>query len=843
MAAMPVVLERGSSVAVAYCGRLLGLLGFDVVKVEPPGGDPMRWRGRRVPARDGASRSALFEYLACFKRSVVLDEDTASGRDALGRLIAGAAVVIDDHDGDPAAAPARYAAARSVNPEVVYLVVSSFGLTGPYAGFRGNDFVDLASSGYLYVTGQPTREPVQAGGPWAGYATGAVAATAVLAALRLTARTGEGQMIDLGSMEAMASLHQWALTMYTHTGYVKRRAGNRTPESFHPMTFYPCRDGWVCLGIAFVPQWEGFCLALDLPELLLDERFETGGSRYDHADELDDLFVPRLLDMTVDEVVRRMQEHRVPAGPVLDLPAVLADRHLRFRPFWARPPELPDGAVIPERPFHVEGEAPFSGAPGLGAHTAEVLGVLSPPPAAAPPAASPFPPAAPSPAPRASTPCPAAPGLFLDGIRVLELTVGWAGPLAGRYLADYGAEVIHIEAPLSRGGGLAGIPAALVAAELAGWSWGRMPGPTFRSGIFPDADPGEHPWNRAGVFNKVNRNKRSLCLDLKAAEAHDIFVDLVKASDVVVNNFSPRGVASLGLQHEVLASYNPNIVSVSLSGYGHTGPDFDRAAWGQILEAHSGLAAATGYPGDGPQRMGHPFPDAIAGVHCALAVLGALRQRDRLGHGVSVDLSQLESYASIGGELYLSTALTGAAPAHLGNRSLDVAPQGLYPCVGDDQWLAVSVETDDEWAALAQVLGGDMAGAAYAVAAGRQVHHDAIDLAVTQWSRSRDKLAAMKELQAVGVRASAAFTTGDIVDNEHIAARGFMVEWDQVDVGVRRFPGFPVHFQHPAELPMRSTAALGGDNEYVLTEILDYTPSQVDKLTEAGVLATRPPGA
>ena len=837
---MPIVVERGSSVAVAYCGRLLGLLGADVIKLEPPEGDPLRRRGLRIPTDAGPPTSALWEYLACYKRSVVADPATVAGQGAERDLVAGAAVVLDDHDGDPAAATARYAAARAANPRVVYVVISAFGLTGPYSSFRGNDFVDLASSGYLYVTGQAGREPVQAGGPWAGYATGTVAATAVLAALRLAERTGEGQLLDLGSMEAMAGLHQWALTMYTHTGYIKRRAGNRTPESFHPMAFYPCRDGWVCLGVAFVPQWEGFCLALDLPELLLDERFETGGSRYDHADEMDAIFAPRLLEMTVDEVVSRMQEHRVPAGPVLDLPEALRDRQLAARRFWAALPGLPPGAVVPERPFHVEGEAPFSPAPALATPAA-----LSPPPAdLAPPASSrPTGGLAPAGSSRPAAKRAAAPGLFLEGVRVLELTIGWAGPLAGRFIGDYGAEVIHLEAPLSRGGGLAGIPPERVQEELAGWRWGEMPGPTFRSGIFPDADPGARPWNRAGVFNKVNRNKLSLCMDMKAPEAHDIFVELVKASDIVVNNFSPRGVASLGIQHETLLSYNPNIVSVSLSGYGHTGPDSDRAAWGQILEAHSGLAAATGYPGEGPQRMGHPFPDAIAGVHCALAMLGALRHAQQLGHGVTVDMAQLESYASIGGELYLATAVTGAAPAHLGNRSSDAAPQGLYPCRGDDQWLAVSVESDEEWRALAGLVGAGLLAPAYAGVEGRRAGHDAIDAVITRWSRTRDKQAAMKELQAAGVRASAAFTTGEIVDNEHIAARRFMVEWDQVDVGIRRFPGFPVHFERPAELPMRGAAGLGADNHFVLTEILGYTSEQVEKLTAAGVLATRPPGA
>ncbi len=855
------VWERGSGVAAAYCGRLLGLLGNRVIKTEPPDGDRLRRREPVLQTPDGRATSALFEYLGCYKRSVILadgatgadsatatgadgatgaDSATATGADSAtatgadgraGQLALLADVVIDSHDGDPSGARRRYEQVREANPKVVYLVTSSFGMDGPYSSFRGNDFLDLASSGHLYMTGDPGREPVQPAGPWAGYATGAVAATAALAALRMVERGGEGQLVDVAAMEAMASLHQWALTLYTHQGYVRRRAGNRTAESFHPMTFYPCKDGWACFGVATVAQWEGFCLALDMPELLIDDRFETGGDRFDHADELDALIAPKLAATTVGDLVERMQAHRVPAGPVLTVADTLADRQLLARRFWAPAPQLGPDAALPERPFRLAGEAPFSPAPRLGEHDGEI---------AAAPRGRPAPAAAPRPHPAPATADrPGDDAMFLDGIRVLELTIGWAGPLAGRYMGDFGAEVIHIEAPTARGAGTSGVGGSRLDADLAGWSWGKLPGPVFRSGIYPDADPGQRPWNRQGVFNKMNRNKRSLCMDLKRPEAQEIFVELVRASDIVVNNFSPKGAQSLGIDHETLARYNPDVVSVSLSGYGHTGPDAMRVAWGQILEAHSGLAAASGYEDGGPQRMGQPFPDAIAGVHCALAMLAALRQRDRLGHGIAVDMSQLESYANIGGELYLTASATGRLPERLGNRSSQNVPQGVYRCHGDDEWVALSVESDAEWKALAGLLGASWD---YPTPEARAAHADAIDRAIAAWTETLDKFDAMRQLQSAGVRACALMTTRDIVEDPHIAARGFMVDWEQVDVGRRRFPGFPVHFERPAQVPMRGTSGLGADNHYVLTEILGYGPERVAELTGAGVIATSPPG-
>jgi crotonobetainyl-CoA:carnitine CoA-transferase CaiB-like acyl-CoA transferase len=824
------VVERGSGIPVAYAARLLGMSGADVVKVEPVEGDPLRRAEPLLRARDGATVSALFEYLNCFKRSAAVDQGTGDGSAALRRLLSTADVVLDSADGDPDAARGRYEALAAENPRVVYVAVSGFGLTGPYRGFRSNDFVDLASGGFLYITGEPAREPLRAGGPWAGYLVGTLAAAAALAAARRARARGRGQLVDVGAMETMASLHQWTLTLYTHQGVVKRRAGNRHAESFHPMGPLPCRDGWVCIGVASAPQWEGFCLAIDMPELLADERFQTGGDRFDHADALDRLVVPRLREMTSDDLVRRMQDQRVPASPALTVLDLAADRQLSSRGYWARSTRLGPDAVLPERAFRVPGScARFREAPRLGEQTEKILLEVENRREGEAPAKS-----------GDIATAPAKPG-FLGGVRVLEFSVAWAGPLAGRFLADLGAEVIKVEHPSARGVGVTGAGGFRMKEDVTGWRWGQLPGPVFRSGIYPDADPGERPWNRQGIFNKMNRNKRSLAIDLKAPGGRDVLADLVRASDVVLDNYSPRGVESLGIDHESLLRWNPRIVGVSLSGYGHTGPDRMRVSWGPILESHSGLAATTGYPDGGPLKMGVALPDPVGGLHCLVAVLTALEERDRTGRGGFVDISQLETYAAIGGESYLAASATDAVPPRRGNRSPERAPQGVYPCAGEDEWVAISVESDGEWRALAGVIGGALGADRYRTLAERRDHHDEIDRAIAVWSAGRDKREAMRTLQAAGVRAGAVMTNRDIVEDEHLASRGFMVEWDQADVGRRRFPGFPIHFTDPAEIPMRGAPALGADNGYVLAEVLGYADERVAALAAAGVIATAPP--
>jgi crotonobetainyl-CoA:carnitine CoA-transferase CaiB-like acyl-CoA transferase len=430
--------------------------------------------------------------------------------------------------------------------------------------------------------------------------------------------------------------------------------------------------------------------------------------------------------------------------------------------------------------------------------------------------------------------------MILKGVRVVEFTLAWAGPLAARWLADLGAEVIHLEHRTARGLGVTGVGGFRATEESQDWKWGELPGPVFRSGLYPDGDPGERPWNRQGLFNKMQRNKLSLCMDVKTPEGHEVLWDLIKVSDVVLDNLSPRGIRSMGLDWESVSEVKEDLIRVSLSGYGHTGPDQMRPSWGPILEAHSGMTWATGYPDSGPLKLGAALPDPIGGLHAVFATLAALDERERTGKGGFIDCSQFETYSALAGDMYLDASVSGKAPPRLGNRSHNRAPQGVYPCAGEEEWVAISVESDGEWDALADLLGGGMKDPGLAGLKGRRARHDAIDAAIASWTSGRDRFEAMRELQARGIRASALMTNEDLVDGEQMNARGFIVEWDQVDVGPRRFPGFPLHFEDPAEIPMKGSPGLGEDNERVLVDVLGYTPERVAELEASEVLATTP---
>ena len=255
----------------------------------------------------------------------------------------------------------------------MHVVTSPFGLTGPYASYKGGELVNWAMSGFLQITGDPDRPPVQGGGPWADYATGATAAVGALAAVRSDA----GQLVDVGTMEVMAAFHQWSLVLYTHQGVVKKRASNMHAESFHPMGPVPCKDGWVAIGIAFVPQWEGMCIAIDKPELLVDDRFQNNAERFDNAEAFNAELFPRLAEIEADTLVEVLQEHRVPAARVLDVSEFLHDRQVGARDFWVKVDVGGAAGMLPSKPFRIPtADPPFRPAPPPGRDTEDILAEL-----------------------------------------------------------------------------------------------------------------------------------------------------------------------------------------------------------------------------------------------------------------------------------------------------------------------------------------------------------------------------------------------------------------------------------------------------------------------------------
>lgn len=794
----------------AYCGKLLADQGATVTLVRSS--DPSV--GQADPALGDAS-IGLAPYLHSAKTI-----HNSSGDDltrSVASLSAGVDIVILSDAAARSTGPSpspllpMLDEARAANPAMIVVEISPFGRRGPYAGFRSNDLIEQAISGHLHLNGDPDREPVSGPQHQVAMAVGVHAAIGAVAAALARRTTGAGQDVEVTHHEVMVALHQFTLLRYTHAGDVLCRMGNRYAGPGHPIGAYQCSDGVISLVVPRDDQLDRLLGVAGLDHLLEQPGIESTYDLMHHPTLLDEHLAPWLAEQQLDETVELLQALRVPAGPVKSMADVLADEQLRARDFW--------------RPLDVD---------GFGADTVRVD--------APGPAFQIFPADSPS----ADSTADADAGVERDladgplgGLRVLDLTRVWAGPLATRVLGDLGADVIMIEAPWARGP--VGIDQSSVVATH----------------YYPDDDPGDEHWNRIGFINKYAINKRSVALDLSAADGLAAFETMVAESDVVIENFSPRVMPQFGLDEQRLHELNPGLIYVTMPGFGRTGPALDRVAYGPMIDSHAGLSVLQGYRNEPARKGGVAWPDPVAGLHAAYATIVGLLGREPTAatgtagstattgsteaqRGATIEIAQLEATVAMVGHALVQSQLLGTEPERLGNRHPTSAPQGVYRCAGTDRWLALSVVDDESWAALCAIAGFDAPWSAWDEAKRRE-HHDLIDEAVTSWSGSRDHVEAMDALQTVGVTAAAVADAEMVMADPHLNERDFFVELDHVAAGRHRWPRTAVHLSGTPTTYRRAAPLLNEQADQVLTEVARLDPSTIASLRAAGTISDRPP--
>ncbi|MGF1599879.1 MAG: CoA transferase [Acidimicrobiales bacterium] len=772
------VVELAGGLPAAFCARQLRGFGAETVRVEIAVGVPT--------VVDHLTDDQRLFCVAGAHRVVLGDAQ------ALVDLLADADVIIEDQGpGVLAAIGYDPEANLEVRPHQIITSISPFGHTGPRAGWQTTNAVQFAVGGLMSLTGDPDREPLVTGGEQAYLLGGLHGFAATAVAVLDRARHGRGAWLDLSLQEIAASMPElYAAQSEYDLGEPVPRAGNSVRAVWG---VYHCADGFA--GVCCLErQVRSFFELLGEP-VVSDPRFADPVTRVEHDDELLAHVLSFMAERTKDELAALSPVHRVPFGAVRTPGELLDDETFALRGFFDRVATDDGDAVVPGRPFPGLGWTPALRLDGpTHGHVAWEAPGWGP---------APGPPLGDGGLGRRPAP--------LAGVRVLDLTMMWAGPYATKLLAEAGADVIKIESPSA---------------------WDNIRTLIPQDPAIPD------PWNSAYYFNEYNHSKRSLTLDLASGAGRDVFLRLVADADVVIENYRADVLDNLGLGYEVLREANAAVVLVSMAGFGKSGPLSAHVGFGPIIEMMSGLMSLTGYGDDGiPYKTGVSYGDPVGGANAVAAVALALLERDRTGAGRHVDLAQRETAATLAGPAFVAASLRGENPTHVGNRDPRYVPQGCYPSAGDDRWVVLSVRSDDEWAALAHRIGRpDLAPLDHDH---RLARHDELDDAIAAWTATVDRDEAAEILQGDGVPAGAVVDTLAVHDDPQLVDRHFfrVVPNPKMRPYRQSGPTWRVHGPPPHE--MRRSPWFGEDNDAILTE-LGLSAVEIDDLRAARVIADAP---
>ena len=405
----------------------------------------------------------------------------------------------------------------------------------------------------------------------------------------------------------------------------------------------------------------------------------------------------------------------------------------------------------------------------------------------------------------------------LEGIRVLSFVNALAGPVATFLFGDLGAEVIDIEEPSGRSR--------------------RMPPQRP-----PLPDVPDRPWNRS--TGETSRSKLSFTLDVATPAGREVFLELVTKCDIMIENFSPRVLGKLGVDYEQLVKVKPDIIQVSMSAFGKSGPYRDRTSYGPGIDAMSGLSHLTGYPDRGPGKPGPVLNDYNSAALAVFSALSALLSRRRTGKGQYIEIPMIEAEVHLIADALIDTQFNQREPQRIGSRHPTIAPHNVYPCAGEDHWLAIACRTDAEFRALAEAIGRpELADdPRYADVLSRKHHEEALDAEIARWTASVEHVEAQDLLQRHGVPAGAGLDMKELVENPHFRSRGLFEEVWNPEIGPVEHMRGPWKFQGTPSPVTVPAPAFGAHNDYVLRELLALPDERIQELESQGIVVRAPLG-
>jgi len=790
------VVEIGSGDALGYCGKLFADFGAEVVKIEPPGGDPERRIAPLVDTGQGHHESATFAWLNTNKRSVTADLNHPTDAEKIRALLADADLLLDARPPDIIERSLlKHDDLRITDPALAITAISWFGEHGPYRDYATTDSVCRSLAGLVKLVGPAEGPPVL---PRDGQIAIMAGLTAFIPSLAgLYGRAHGTRRFAVNAFEAMLQISEFDTGLALEAGFTRPRlAINRFGRGF-PVGNFATREGWLGVTVVTPAQWMGFCAMLGLPELGPDPRYSATAERYLHADELSRIIHPVLMQKTAREWFEQGIALRLPLAIVPDMAELLAQPVHRARGAFA-PVRIGmasfDAPVLPQH-LTQSRPKPNGVAPFAGEHNDMNL---APRQRLATRAAT------------ADDPQP------LHGLRIIDLTMGWAGPTATRQMGDLGADIIKVES-----------------CQYPDWFRGTDP----RGPYHP-----ERTYEKTYWFQMMNRNKHGITLDLTSTTGLSLLKRLLETADAVIDNYAADVLPRMGLDPTAMLAINPRLVVVTMPAFGTTGAWKDCRAYGSTLEQASGLPSVTGREDDPPTMLHAALGDPLGGVSAAAALMLGFMQQRKTGKGQHIDLSQVECTMQLAAPSIIEQAATGTTSPRIGNRHPLFVPNGCFPCLGDDQWITLAIRSDEEWPKLCAIMHRpDLAAdPQLATARGRRHEEDRIELAIRRWTATVRPDLAMVTLQAAGIAAGVARLPVDLASDPHLLATG---HWQPV---VRPFMGphlLPsVSYRegndrqpYPIE---RLAPTLGQHNHEVLGDVLGLSAEEIAQLESDGIIGT-----
>ncbi len=789
------VVDLSTGMAGAYCTKLLADGGADVIKVEPPQGDPLRrWSSSGAAIRPG-SDGALFSYLAGSKHSVVADAELDDDIEMVHKLLAAADAVVwsagsklAEHESfGPAAIHRAY-------PHLTVTSITPFGLEGPWRDRAATEFTLQAWSGGIVGLGRglPDRAPVFVGGQVGEYLAGAYASAATLASRHGGLYGGAGQLIDLSMLETqILCLTYYPVSYFEMLGRPWRDARRLTVPGVAQ-----AKDALVDLGCGTAQQWFDLCAMVGHPEWIDEESALSITEQANiHAEDI----YAWVRSTPADEIHDLATAFRIPNAPVGNGASVASLDHFRERGSFVRNPR--DGFLQPGHPYRMRParlRQPLP-APRLGEHTAHYRAATM----------------TPRPKPTAN-----AKPLPFSGLRILDMTTFWAGPCCTHFMALLGAEVIHVE------------------------SARRPDGTRLIAGIPTSEDQW---WEKSPIFAALNTNKKGLTLDLQSARGRELLRRLIATCDVVVENFTPRVLDQIGLDFAAIQAIRPDVVMLRMPGFGLDGPWRDNPAFAYAIESASGLSWLTGYP-DRPPYEPYSLGDPNAGVHALNGLLLALEHRRRTGRGVFVEAAMVDAALSISAEQVIEYSAYGALLDRAGNRGPTAAPQNLYRAADIDEfgrpdtWVAVAVATDDQWRRLCDALGSPSwaVDPSLSAVAGRRAHEDLIDEQLAAYCQDRAVDDIIETLWDAGVPVAKVLQPHRQTELDQLTFRNFFEELDHPVNERAKFSTVAMRLSDGPTPFHTQPAPLLGQHNHELLAGLGLTEAEIAELEADGVIGHAP---